>query len=221
MKITIDNNEIVVGCFKLLDARMYILINNDEALIVDPCIDNKALSALDNSVKKIIVLLTHEHYDHISGVEYLKKRYDCNVVCTERCSEAIQNPKLNLAEFFDIFFVEKNEMDIIWEKDYSCHANEVFSGTKTFFWKNHKITLKEAPGHSRGGMIIFLDNNIVFTGDNLVNGNKVITHTVGGSKKIYKKITYPILKELSDDIWIFPGHGDVEKFFKLKKYIEI
>lgn len=59
--------------FDLIDSRMYLLISNDKALIIDPCVNTDALQLLkDKNIIDVIVLLTHEHYDHISGVNWVR-----------------------------------------------------------------------------------------------------------------------------------------------------
>ena len=39
------------------------------------------------------IILTHEHFDHIISVEYLRKEFNCPVVSTEKCSESIRDSK--------------------------------------------------------------------------------------------------------------------------------
>ncbi len=76
-----------------------------------------------------------------------------------------------------------------------------------------------APGHSIGGAIYILNGKYVFTGDNLVNGNKVITRFPGGNRKDYIRITKPVIKNLRKDSIIFPGHGEMAELEELLQYI--
>jgi len=46
-----------------------------------------------------LIALTHEHYDHIAGLERLRIEYRCPVVCSRSCSEAIVDPRLNLSRY--------------------------------------------------------------------------------------------------------------------------
>ena len=67
--------------------------------------------------------------------------------------------------------------------------------------------LKETPGHSKGSICIFLDEKVMFSGDTLVTGFNTIVRLPGGSKKDFYSITIPYLKQLDEDIVVYPGHG--------------
>ena len=57
--------------FYPIDAKMYLLVENHRAVILDPCVSEEAKEYLQSeNVEEIIVLLTHEHYDHISGINW-------------------------------------------------------------------------------------------------------------------------------------------------------
>ena len=60
--------------FYPIDSNMYVILENKKALIIDPCVSEEAKEYLKSEqVKEILVLLTHEHYDHISGVNWLRE----------------------------------------------------------------------------------------------------------------------------------------------------
>ena len=71
-----------------------------------------------------------------------------------------------------------------------------------------KIRLIHTPGHSPGSICILINDKYIFTGDGLVEGNKVITKLPGGDRKKYNEITKPFLEKLSNQVVVFPGHGD-------------
>ena len=70
--------------FYPIDSRMYVLLENEKALVIDPCISDDALRLLqENNVTEILVLLSHEHYDHISGVNWLRENFPkVHVMCS-------------------------------------------------------------------------------------------------------------------------------------------
>lgn len=207
----IENIFIYTYKFEPIDSRMYIIIKNKEALIIDPCISKDALELLlKNDVKEILVLLTHEHYDHISGVNWLKGKFKCHVICSKKCGDNIQNSNLNLSAYFNVLFLNKynnsEEFDLIY--DFSCTSDETFSESFEFYWTIHHIKLIETPGHSEGSVCIKFDNNIIFTGDSLIKGRKIITKLPGGSKNDYRNVTLPFLKSIPNGTVIYPGHGE-------------
>jgi glyoxylase-like metal-dependent hydrolase (beta-lactamase superfamily II) len=204
--------------FYPIDSRMYLLVEGRKALVVDPCIDEEAMEFLKkNEVSDVLVLLTHEHYDHISGVNWLRENLDsvC-VMCSSKCAEAIPEPSQNLSSFWEVLFMAKDEktreyvsnMDI---QPYSCQADETFEGSIEISWEGHTLRCLETPGHSIGSICILMDEKFLFSGDTLVTGFATITRFPGGSKKDYKNITIPYLKTLNSEILVYPGHGDSQK----------
>ena len=68
-----------------------------EALVFDPASDGdliyEKLKTLD--LKIIAILLTHGHYDHILGVEELKKKTGAKLYFSEKEEKVCLNPDLN------------------------------------------------------------------------------------------------------------------------------
>lgn len=200
--------------FYPIDARMYLVLEGKKALIIDPCISEEALELLkENSVDELLVLLTHEHYDHISGVDWLRERFSSvEVLCSDKCAMALPKPSKNLSSYWEILFVGKDEKTREYVRNmniqpYSCEADRVFEGEYEMSWEGHSVFLKETPGHSKGSICILMDEKILFSGDSLVTGHPTITRLPGGSKKEYAEITIPYLKSLDSELMVYPGHG--------------
>lgn len=201
--------------FYPIDSRMYILLENKKALIIDPCVSDEALQLLKESgVAEIFVLLTHEHYDHISGVNWLREQFPVvQVMCSSECAAALTNPSKNLSNFWEILFVGKDEETQEYVRNmniqpYSCDADNTFEGEYEMLWEDHTLFLKETPGHSKGSICILLDGDILFSGDSLVTGYPTITRLPGGSRKDYTEITLPWFRSLDSGIMVYPGHGE-------------
>lgn len=154
--------------FYPIDSNMYVILENKKALIIDPCVSEEAKEYLKSEqVKEILVLLTHEHYDHISGVNWLRECFpQVKVFCSEACANGIVKPTRNLSAYYEILFSSKEEeireyvknMDV---QPYSCQADETYEGRKEWNWEGHKIAMQETPGHSKGSSCILMDD-IVF-----------------------------------------------------------
>jgi glyoxylase-like metal-dependent hydrolase (beta-lactamase superfamily II) len=209
---------IQIYSFYPIDSRMYILVEGEKALIVDPCVDDTAMDFLKkNKVSDVLVILTHEHYDHISGVSWLREQFSsvC-VTCSSKCAEAIPEPTRNLSYFWEVLFVGKDEKTREYVNNmniqpYSCQANQTFEGSMDISWEGHTLRCQETPGHSPGSICILMDEKFLFSGDTLVTGFATITRLPGGSKKDYKNITIPYLQTLASEIVVYPGHGDCQK----------
>ena len=228
---TTQNTKIFVYSMPALDSRMYIMKNDQnpkEALIIDPFISDEAISVLE-TLTHALVLLTHSHYDHISGMNWLREIVSCTLLCSECCGNKIQDPHKNLAAFSNILIMDKIEeekalcMDF-FELDYSCQPDKTFESDISFPFGSYQVDITHTPGHSDCSQCIRLTTSqqgmtpeIVFTGDSLVNGHKIITRLPQGSKKDYIAVTKPYLEALSEDTLIMPGHGD----WDLKKQFEI
>lgn len=217
-----NSNKIYVYAMPVLDSRMYIVINNQnekEALIIDPLCDKDAESIIQE-LNHATVLLTHSHYDHISGVNWIRKLTNCTLYCSELCAKKIQDPCKNLAAFAAALVIGRNEEEQAqcmesFDLNFSCQADKTFEREISFNFGSYRVDIIHTPGHSDCCQCIQLTTEkkgltpaIVFTGDSLVNGHEVITRLPGGSRKDYNTITKPYLDSLADDVMIMPGHGD-------------
>ena len=210
----ISNSELFSFSFQPIDAKMYILLSGEHALIIDPCIDDDALNLLrKGNVKDIIILPTHEHYDHISGIYWLREHFNCKVIAIEECARNLDNVKLNISSRFDILFIFEPEeiqkqVRALNIQPYTCYADEVFKDHLSFIWQEHSVEIVQTPGHSQGSVCIKIDKKYVFTGDSYIFGLPTITRLPGGNKKDFQNITHPFLDSLPKDTIIFPGHGE-------------
>lgn len=229
MHYTNGRTRIYVYAMPVMDSRMYILIddkNEKEALIIDPLCSEEAVPVI-RELAHATVLLTHSHYDHISGVNWLRGLTDCTVFCSRTCAEKICDSGKNFAAFATALIIGKTKEEQakcmeFFELDYCCRADKTFEQEISFDFGSYHCNIIYTPGHSNCSQCIRLTTekkgltpDIIFTGDSLVNGHKVITRLPGGSRSDYNQITKPYLASLPDDILIMPGHGN----WALKKEI--
>ncbi len=208
--------------YELIDSKMYIMIEGSEALIIDPCISEEAVTMLrSEGVDNVLILLTHEHYDHMSGLELFRDAFSsCRVLVSEICNTYMQKPTRNGSKYFKALFIDK-ESDRIEEAGQvpavSYTGDEFFTGETQFDWQEHKIFIRETPGHSPGSVCIIIDDSILFTGDSLLKDDPVVVKLPGGNRKDYNEYTVPYLKSLDEELMVYPGHGEsgVLKEFKI------
>ena len=78
--------------FYPIDARMYVIVENGKALIIDPSISEDAKKYLKSEkIEDILILLTHEHYDHISGVNWFKEEFIRNIIISTYSFRVVVN----------------------------------------------------------------------------------------------------------------------------------
>ena len=198
----------------LLCSNMYLVSEGQHAIVIDPCRNKDLAEGL--FVDKII--LTHEHYDHISGVNDWKRVTGAPVLCSKSCAENIQSSRKNMARLFEVFCELQTWMvlDSIPESDenYTCRADETFEDRLDFKWRGHDFQLFEMPGHSSGSIGILLDNCHFFSGDSLIEDREIELRFPGGSKAKWEQIGAPRLALLPNGVQIHPGH--FEEFIYVK-----
>lgn len=198
--------------YNLIDSKMYILLEVGSAVVIDPNISENAEKILRLwKVKKIKIILTHEHYDHISGVIWLQRKFKCKVYCSEKCNQNIQSSLKNGSKYFNILFLnkeKKKQEEASMIRPITCCGDVIFKDQMNMTWKGHKIFLKETPGHSQGSICILVDDKYLFTGDSLLKNIPTVTNLPGSNKNDYSRITIPYLREINKNVYVYPGHGE-------------
>lgn len=190
----------------LLHSNMYLIEEHGHALVIDPCVNTKPAESL----KVDYLLITHEHYDHISGVHEWRQITGASLLCSQICAENIKSPKKNMSKYFDVFCAMQTWMPIetidLKPVEYSCEADMTFEDVFAFDWQGHKVTLFEVPGHSAGSIGICIDNTDFFSGDSLLESCEIELRFPGGSARMWKEIGKKRIEELPEGIKIWPGH---------------
>lgn len=190
----------------LLFSNMYIVQEGKHVLLIDPCITNVSLDP-DVSVDRI--LLTHEHYDHISGVNYWTDKTNAPVLCSCDCAESIKDDRKNLSRYFKVFCELQTWVELSEPTEsvrYKCHGDEIFSGSYKFGWENHNIELFSCPGHSPGSTGILVDYTYFFSGDALMRDYPIECGLPGGSRDAWIQKSLPRIRKLKSSVRVYPGH---------------
>lgn len=198
----------------LLSSNMYTIMENGHLVVIDPCED---VSAAD-SLCVDYILLTHEHFDHISGVNNWKLKTKAPVLCSKACAENIKDPRRNLARYFKEFcelqtWIELDSVPLS-DPDYSCTADLVFEDEFYLDWQGHVFHLIEMPGHSMGSIGILLDDSFFFSGDSLFENKDIELRLPGGNRKKWMEIGVPRLAYIPDNAIVLPGHFMEFKYHK-------
>ncbi|MBN1639338.1 MAG: MBL fold metallo-hydrolase [Ignavibacteriales bacterium] len=195
----------------LLYSNMYIIENEKSIIVIDPFEDEDTFKDyLDNNFSLDYIFLTHEHYDHISGVNFLKKKFETKVVCSSTCGELIKDPSANFSKYFEALAMmipqDKAALKVEDVKPYATSADLVFNKKLILNWEGMDIIMYETPGHSQGSCCLILNNDCLFSGDSLLKDYPVVTKLKGGSKRSYESISKPFLESLPKGMKIYPGH---------------
>lgn len=146
----------------------------------------------ENSLNVTHVLLTHGHFDHISCVDEMKKRYKCKVVLAEIEKEFLKNVTLNCSSFGGVDVII-SDADI-----YVTEGDEIITGDLDF-----KVIM--TPGHTVGSVCYIIDN-VIFSGDTLFQGSCGRTDLPTGNWETISKSLHR-LRDLDGDYTVYSGHG--------------
>ena len=196
---------------------MFALVCENDVLAIDANISPNAKEFVKrHASKKWVAIFTHEHFDHISGINFLRESCDQVIVfASEQSSANFAHMRRNMSAHFDALFVMKDEetqalaRSIVPNGYQAAPADYRFSGTLEFDWHGLNIKLQSTPGHTKGSICILVNQTHIFTGDTLVNGFPAVTKLPGGSRKDYQEFALPFLNSLPNDALIYPGHGEI------------
>lgn len=219
--------------FPYIDSNMYILAEDGEALVIDPHISRQADAYLkENEVKKITILLTHEHFDHTCGIPWFREYYETTVICQEETLNERRQKHFCRPLVISVILADRNEMEKVkaLESEYSPQtitAERTFAETLEMEWKGHKIFMEHMPGHSPASSLIILDEVCVFTGDSLIPDAEPTVRWPWSDAVAYREKTVSRLLKISQECMIYPGHREPvikseliyinERFIKLKE----
>lgn len=167
-----------------LESNGYIIYQKDggPCFVVDPgYTPDKFIKLIKESKFKMQgIILTHHHYDHVGAAAKLRDHFEC--------------PLYLHREDCDFY---KGNVDVMLED-----GDKLMLGAE-------ELLIIHTPGHSPGGICIYSEKSkVAFTGDTLFNVDLGRTDLKGGSEEKLKKTCKNIIDEWSNEIDIYPGHGD-------------
>jgi hydroxyacylglutathione hydrolase len=190
-----------------LASNMYIIVEDNKAIIIDPYY---SYNCIKDGLKIELIFLTHEHYDHISGVNKYRDIFGCKVLCSYECSKRVKNPRLNMSAYFDMF-TSIPEFESYCDKashvePYNCSADEAIEDNQVIAWGEHQIKAIETPGHTLSSMCYLLDDKWLFAGDTLFADIDTMTRFPTGSEEDFTNRTLKKLAQLPKEVIVYPGH---------------
>lgn len=189
----------------LLGTNCYLVSNNDETIIIDPGSSFSKIDSMLGNKKVVAILLTHGHFDHIGAVEDLINKYHVPVYCHSKDKVLVENAKANGSTLASRVLIEVK--------------NGVTYFTSSIVVPGFNIETIYTPGHTRGSVSYLFDNEYMFTGDFLFKNVIGRTDLYNASESLMRDSCKNIIK-YSDEIVVYPGHGDSTILGEEKKYNE-
>lgn len=212
-----DNILVYRSVYAPVSSNMFVLISGCDAVVFDPNENEELLQLFkDKHVEHVHILLTHGHYDHISGVLWLKEHTNAEIYCQEKCAERLTNSKRPLSRLVALVLVEQDNKDgghrykdfMAAYKPFTITTDKTFEKEDQIIIEDFEFKVTSTPGHSEGSACYVLNDKLVFTGDTLLEGIASITRFPGGNANDYKEIALPYLQSLDKRLIVLPGHGN-------------
>ena len=171
---------------------------SSKCAVIDPASKNVAEELKRLSLVPEFILLTHGHFDHISGVNALLEEYRVPVCIHEDDAELLSDGNKNASAL------------LIGESITVNAETQTLEDGDIISLGNLEIDVVHTPGHTRGCVCYFCDD-AVFTGDTIFAYDLGRTDLYGGDEgRIMDSVRklMPLLRGKT----IYPGHGPARKF---------
>ena len=176
----------------------YIVWNpNKQALVFDPGFDAHLISAVleKHELDVAAYICTHAHADHINALAEVHRRYPAPIAMHSNDLSWAFEPVNQIAPYYPT--PQRPEVDSFLLLETAAE------------WRFSDLHFQclETPGHSPGSCcLIFPDAGIMITGDTLFKGSCGRTDLPGGDAQQLKE-SLNKLKQLPDELHVYPGHG--------------
>lgn len=206
-----SSNKIIVGGCRLgpVMTNFYYLHREKsaETIAIDPADHGDLLcrKLTEKGLKITAILLTHGHFDHISGVRAMK----------DACGAPVYASVLEERVCGDAYL---NESQI--------YTSPVTVRPDVWLHDGQKITLAgitllmlSTPGHTEGSCCYYIeDGHILFSGDTLFCESYGRTDNPTGSESAIVHSIWEKLFVLPDDTVVYPGHEGITTIGHEKQY---
>ena len=181
-----------------LQTNCYLLQGEDpaKAVIIDPGMNPASLLRKIEGLEIEAILLTHAHFDHMGGVDEVRKATGAPVYLHPLESEWLVNPKLNGSMMWpDVSGPLSTE-----PAEFDLDEGQQLQLLGTTFKVYH------TPGHSPGS-VSFLCGSQLFSGDVLFRLGVGRTDLTGGRSSDLVDSIENKLYTFPDEVKVYPGHG--------------
>jgi hydroxyacylglutathione hydrolase len=184
-----------------LQTNCYLLTTEEQesgerGIIIDPGMNPKKLLDRIQGVHIEAILLTHAHFDHMGGVDEVRKAANCPVYIHDLEADWLTDPRKNGS-------MRWQDVTPPLSTDPAEYA---LAEGQTLNLIGQTFKVMHTPGHSPGS-VSFLNGEHLFSGDVLFKLSVGRTDLPGGRERdLYDTIKNKLYK-LSSDTIVYPGHG--------------
>ena len=181
-----------------VDVNCYILKDKatGKGAVIDPGGHVERIMSLINDMKADIaeIIITHGHFDHIGALDELRNAIGCGASIHELDAEMLLKSRKNLSIFMgtDASFRPAERL---------LKDGDVIRFGESFLKVIH------TPGHTAGGICLYDEDKVLFSGDTLFAGSVGRSDFPGGDHYQLIESVVKALAEVKDETVVYPGHG--------------
>ncbi len=190
--------------FNFVSENTYIIWDaTGECIIVDAgnsnAKENQALANFiaQNNLTPKMAVNTHGHFDHLLGVEFVRKEYGVPFAMSSKDQYLLDSTPCGSV----VYGITLGEMPTSADVDLS-QTDQIQFGETT-------LKIIPTPGHTPGHVCLYEPNEkVLITGDTIFKESIGRTDLPGGD---YRQLMTSIIKNvmpLGDEVRIFPGHSE-------------
>lgn len=181
-----------------LQTNCYLLTDEsgERGIIIDPGMGPKRLLERIHDITIEAIILTHAHFDHMGGVDEVRKAKNCPVYLHDLEAGWLGDANLN----------GSGRWKDVTPPLTTAPAEYALDEGQTLDLIGHRFSVMHTPGHSPGSVSLLCGNHL-FGGDVLFRASIGRTDLPGGRERdLYDSIRLKLFK-LADEVIVYPGHG--------------
>ena len=181
----------------IISTNCYLVINEEtkQTVVIDPAACPSYLMGHMKSegLQVEAILLTHGHFDHIMGIDDLRREFPVPVYVHEGDRETLLDPALNLSSSYT--------------DGYTFDGADYIRDGQRLELAGFSFQVIHTPGHTPGGACYYLESEgVLFSGDTLFQNSVGRTDFPNSSMSdLIRSLREKVMK-LPDDVKVYPGH---------------
>lgn len=181
----------------MVGTNCYVVYNENtkECFVVDPAAPSAPIVEFirTEGLQLQGILLTHGHFDHIMGIDTLRREWSVPVYASALEQKVLTDANVNLSVAYGAGYVFA---DARFLED---GASLALAG--------YQIRMISTPGHTAGGCCYYIEEEeVLFSGDTLFAGSVGRTDFPTGSMSTLVRSVKERLLSLPEDTQVYPGH---------------
>ncbi|HAW50584.1 TPA: MBL fold metallo-hydrolase [bacterium] len=204
MQVNIDT-----FCIGIYETNCYLLSDKNHAVLIDA---GNELEGIFKKLKENNLILewlinTHGHIDHIGGNDRVRKETGAGLLIHSDDEKMLYDPFLNLSGYFSGYFTFDKPTRVL-ENDEIINIGSI----------NLKVI--HTPGHTPGSISLFLEPDIIFSGDTIFSNGIGRTDFPYGD---YENLITSIKKLCSfpEKTKFYPGHGEQTTVYGVESWLKL